>query len=234
MKCVGIIFAMKEELDELLRNIKIDKEYSIFDLTFYEAMIGNVKCVMLESGIGKVNAARSCQILIDNIGVDYIFNVGVAGGVSNSLKIGDIVIGNELVQHDFDITAFNHEKGYIPNVGTYIKCDDYLMDVTKRVLDKENIKISSGVIASGDIFCTEYNMAKKINNKFNALCVEMEGASIAQVCYLSHIPFIVLRSISDAPKDNNVVDYEAFLKDSSEKIAKVLYGVVKKLDEELK
>ena len=80
-------------------------------------MIGNVKCVMLESGIGKVNAARSCQILIDNIGVDYIFNVGVAGGVSNSLKIGDIVIGSELVQHDFDITAFNHEKGYIPNVG---------------------------------------------------------------------------------------------------------------------
>ena len=87
---------------------------------FKDFVIGTLdgaEIILQQCGIGKVNAARSCQILIDNIGVDYIFNVGVAGGVSNSLKIGDIVIGNELVQHDFDITAFNHEKGYIPNVG---------------------------------------------------------------------------------------------------------------------
>ena len=93
-------------------NIKIDKEYSIFDLTFYEAMIGNVKCVMLESGIGKVNAARSCQILIDNIGVDYIFNVGVAGGVINSLKIGDIV---ELTNtFPYEYSYYRGDSSYSP------------------------------------------------------------------------------------------------------------------------
>ena len=217
MKCVGIIFAMKEELDELLRNIKIDKEYSIFDLTFYEAMLGNVKCVMLESGIGKVNAARSCQILIDNIGVDYIFNVGVAGGVSNSLKIGDIVIGSELVQHDFDITAFGHEKGYITDTGRFFKSDEKLIKRYKK--DNNEYKIIVGIIASGDIFCNQVAMKEKIRSKFGADCVEMEGAAIAQVATLNKIPFIVIRSISDKPNGRNHIDIEKFVNMASKRCA---------------
>ena len=114
MKCVGIIFAMEEELNELVKYLNVEKEYSIFDLKFYEGVINGIYCVLVKSGVGKVNAARTTQILIDNFKVDYIFNIGVAGGVSDSLKVGDIVIGEKLVQHDFDITAFDHEKGYIP------------------------------------------------------------------------------------------------------------------------
>lgn len=232
MKRVGIIFAMEEELKELLKYLNIEKEYNIFDLKFYEGKINNVDCILVKSGVGKVNAARTTQILIDNIQVDYIFNIGVAGGVSEILKVGDIVIGQSLVQHDFDITAFNHEKGYIPEVGVYINSDEYLFRLANDVLyNDENINVVSGVIASGDIFCTELKMGQKINTKFNALCVEMEGASIAQICYLSHIPFLVLRSISDTPNNDNVIAYEEFLESSSKNIAKAMNKILEKLSE---
>lgn len=233
MKRVGIIFAMEEELNELKKYLKIEKEYKIFELTFYEGIINNIECILVESGVGKVNAARTTQILIDNIKVDYIFNIGVAGGIDESLRVGDIVLGEKLVQHDFDITAFNHEKGYIPKVGKYIETDIYLLTLADSVfknLDKINYK--RGIIASGDIFCTELKMSKKINTKFNALCVEMEGASIAQVCYLSHIPFLIIRSISDVPNNDNVVTYEEFLNSSSKLVALVMKELLYKLNED--
>lgn len=232
MKKIGIIFAMEEELKELLKFLKITKEYNIFDLKFYEGTIHNVKCILVKSGVGKVNAARTTQILIDNINVDYIFNIGVAGGVSELLNVGDIVIGESLVQHDFDITAFDHEKGYIPEIGVYIKSDEYLYTIANNVLRENNkINILSGVIASGDIFCTEISMGQKINQKFNALCVEMEGASIAQICHLCHIPFLVLRSISDTPNNNNVITYEEFLEKSSKNIAEEMCKIIEKINE---
>lgn len=229
MKRVGIIFPMQEELDALKKYIKIEKEYNIFELKFYEGTINNVYCVFVESGVGKVNAARTTQILIDNIKVDCIFNIGVAGGVSDKLSVGDIVLGNKLVQHDFDITAFDHEKGYIPKVGTYIDTDKHLVELAKSILDECNIPYHEGVIASGDIFCTEAKMGAKINSKFDALCVEMEGASIAQVCHLSNIPFLVLRSISDVPNNNNAITYEEFLDSSCNIIAKVMNDILLKL-----
>ena len=229
MKKIGIIFAMNEELIELKKYLNIEKEYNIFDLTFYESKINDNDVVLVQSGVGKVNAARCAQILIDNIKVDYIFNIGVAGGVSENLNVGDIVIGEKLVQHDFDITAFNHEKGYIPNVGVYIDSDEYLLKVAQNIISKSNINTLTGVIASGDIFCTDYMMSKKINTKFNALCVEMEGASIAQVCYLSHIPFLIIRSISDTPNNNNVITYEEFLEDSCKKVADLMFKILNEL-----
>lgn len=233
MKRVGIIFAMEEELVELRKYLKIEKEYKIFELTFYEGIINNVECVLVESGVGKVNAARTTQILIDNIKVDYIFNIGVAGGIDENLNVGDIVLGEKLVQHDFDITAFNHEKGYIPKVGVYIEPDIYLLTLADSVFkDLDNVTYKRGIIASGDIFCTELKMSQKINSKFKALCVEMEGASIAQVCYLSHIPFLIIRSISDVPNNDNVVIYEDFLKSSCEVIALAMNKLLLKLGED--
>jgi len=232
MKKVGIIFAMEEELQELLKLIELKREYEIFELKFYEGKIFDIELTLVESGVGKVNAARACQILIDNMQVDYIFNIGVAGGVSDDVKVLDIVIGKSLVQHDFDITAFNHEKGYIPKVGTFIESDEYLTRLASSisVLD---CNVLTGVIASGDIFCTETKMSEKIRQKFQALCVEMEGASIAQVCALDNIPFLVIRSISDTlKKDNNVLTYEEFLEHSSKQIAIFMKKLLEKLSEE--
>ncbi|MBE6149318.1 MAG: 5'-methylthioadenosine/adenosylhomocysteine nucleosidase [Firmicutes bacterium] len=228
MKKIGIVFAMNEELEALKQLLEIEKEYNIFELMVYEGKINNVEFVLIESGVGKVNAARSTQILIDNFKVDYIFNIGVAGGVSDKLEVGDIVLGNKLVQHDFDITAFDHEKGYIPKVGVYIDTDKYLFDLVKDVFNENNIKFHEGVIASGDIFCTEEKMGNKINTKFNALCVEMEGASIAQVCHLCKVPFIILRSISDVPNNNNQITYVEFLESSCNIIAKAMFEVLNK------
>ena len=235
MKRVGIIFAMREELEALKEYLVLEKEYNIFELTFYEGKINEVECVLVQSGVGKVNAARTTQILIDNIKVDYIFNIGVAGGVDDSLSVGDIVLGEKLVQHDFDITAFNHEKGYIPSVGVYIDTDTYLLTLADSVFKKlEDISFKRGVIASGDIFCTELKMSQKINTKFSALCVEMEGASIAQVCYLSHIPFLIIRSISDVPNNDNVITYEEFLNTSCKVVARAMEKLLKELsDDEL-
>lgn len=231
MKKIGIIFAMEEELKELKCFLTNIKTYNIFDLVFHEGEINNTKCLLVECGVGKVNSARATQILIDNFKVDYIFNIGVAGGISETLNVGDIVIGERLVQHDFDITAFNHEKGYIPNVGKYLNSDDYLIKIAEEAKEEiKDINVLKGTIASGDIFCTETKMTEKINKKFNALCVEMEGASIAQVCYLSHIPFLIIRSISDCPNNNNVITYNEFLESSCKKIAKYMNEILKKLE----
>ena len=230
MKKIGILFAMKEEIDAFLKQVDLKNKFEIFDLTFYECNLNSLNCVLVECGIGKVNAARSAQIMIDNMKVDYIFNVGVAGGVSDKIDICDIVIGDKLVQHDFDLTGFNHEKGYIPNVGKFIYPDEFLIKIAMD--NSEGLKIHKGVIASGDIFVTEETMSNKINNKFGALCVEMEGASIAQVCYLSHIPFLIIRSISDSPKKgNNKVSFDEFVKDSSDLIALFMKRILESLNE---
>ena len=227
---VGIIIAMDEELNELLPYLKNKKEIKIFNLSFYEGLISNQECILVLSGIGKVNAARACQILIDNMNVDYVINIGVAAGINKNLMIGDIVIGTKLVQHDFDITSFGHPKGYITGVGQYILADNYLINLFEKSTT-DNVVLKKGVIASGDIFCTEPQMALKIKTKFDALCVEMEGASIAQVCFLSGIPFIVVRSISDIPNNENQIDFEHFLKESSEKVAKILVRTIAKIND---
>ena len=222
---IGIIFAMKEEFDELVKYLKIENTFNLYDLTFYEGSINNINYTLVLSGIGKVNAARTTQILIDNKKLDYIFNIGISGGIDNSLNVMDIVIGNKLVQHDFDITAFNHDLGYIPNIGIYLESDKYLVNKAENI-NMDNINIKTGTIATGDIFCTDKNMASRINQRFNALCVEMEGAAIAQVCKLSNIPYLIIRSISDVPNNNNVITYDEFIVKSSRNVAKFMYELL--------
>ncbi len=226
MKTIGIIFAMQEELIELKNYLHINKEKKIYDLIFYEATLNNQNIILTESGIGKTNAARTTQILIDYYKPEAIFNIGVAGGIAKNLKVGDIIISTSLVQHDFDITAFDHPKGYIPNIGNTIPIDNNLLNTTKTILDTNNISYKEGLIASGDIFCTKESMATKINTQFKALCVEMEGASIAQTAYLSKTPCLVIRSISDCPDNNNKVTYEEFLENSSKKVAQIMYTIL--------
>lgn len=226
MKTIGIIFAMQEELIELKKYLHINNEKKIYDLIFYGATLNNQNIILTESGIGKTNAARTTQILIDYYKPEAIFNIGVAGGIAKNLKVGDIIISTSLVQHDFDITAFNHPKGYIPNIGNNIPIDNNLLNTTKTILDTNNISYKEGLIASGDIFCTKESMATKINTQFNALCVEMEGASIAQTAYLSKTPCLVIRSISDCPDNNNKVTYEEFLETSSNKVAQIMYAIL--------
>ena len=226
MKKIGIIFAMDEELNEFLKLVKLEKQEKKYDIDFYYTKLGDNNLILIKSGIGKVNAARATQMLIDFENPEYIFNIGVAGSLSNILNIGDIVLGEKLVQHDFNLVGFGRERGYITNIGDkYINCSKELISIAEKT--KTDLSIHKGVIASGDIFVTEERMSKKINTSFDALCVEMEGASIAQVCYLSQVPFLVIRSISDSPDGSeNKMTYEEFLEMSSKNVANYLKEII--------
>ena len=198
MNIYGIIAAMQEEINEIENIMKNTNSIEIFGLTFVKGIINKSEVILVEAGVGKVNAARTTQILIDNFKIDAIINVGSAASAKDDLDIGDIVIGKELVQHDFDITAFGHPKGYISNVGKYIESDKELVEKVERTTNelKDNeFKIKIGTIASGDIFCTDLSMKNKIRDKFDADAIEMEGAAIAQVCELDKVPFVIIIGI---------------------------------------
>ncbi len=229
---IGIIAAEQEEFESILEEMKEEDRKEIYELTFVKGKIKEKTCILVKGGVGKVNAARATQILIDNFKPDYIINVGVAGGLNPMLNIGDIVIGETLVQHDFDITAFGHTKGYIPGVGDKIYSDEYLINKIEEAIGNQEERVynyEKGVIASGDIFCTEIPMRDKIYAKFNAECVEMEGAAIAQVCSLCNVPFIVIRSISDTPNGKNEVTYQQFIELASKRCANILKEFLKEL-----
>lgn len=224
MERIVVIAAMDEELDAIKRKLENVEIVEAKNLKIFKGNKDNKEYIICKSGVGKVNASRTTQIMVDLFEPTYIVNVGSAGALNNDLQIGDIVIGKELVQHDFDITAFGHEKGYISETGKYFESDSKLVEDYKQKMDikKNEYKSIVGVIASGDIFCTNVDMKNKIKQKFNADCVEMEGAAIAQVCKLNNIPFIGIRSISDTPNGNNQIDFEKFLKTASERCAELI------------
>lgn len=228
MNRIGIVFAMKEELEETKKYLKNAIEHKIYDLVIYECDYKGNKCFLIESGIGKVNAARATQILISVMQVDCLLNVGVAGSVSRNVNKCDVVIADKLVQHDFDLTALGIENNLIPGVGKYIECDKEMLEIAKDIEQDTNVFI--GNIASGDIFVSNNEMASKIHEAFNALCVEMEGAAIAQVSYLCNIPFLVIRAISDSPyEENNNNDFIDYLKMSSDIASKFAIKLLEKI-----
>ena len=225
MQNYGIIAAMQEEMQEIQKLMKNISNKEIYGLNFIEGKISDKTIILVEAGVGKVNAARTTQILIDKFDIDAVINIGSAGAANDKLNIGDIVIGKKLVQHDFDITAFGHPKGYISNAGQYFSSDRKLIEKMENAikdLENKDFNILVGTIASGDIFCTDSNMKEKIKSKFEADAIEMEGAAIAQVCKLDNIPFIVIRGISDSPNGKNNITFEQYLQKASQRCAQII------------
>lgn len=227
---IGIIAAMQEEMQEIKNKMEITEKYNHKNLTFYIGEISNVNCILVMSGVGKVNAARTTQLLIDKFDVSEIINVGSAGSINDNIGYGDIVIGKELFQHDFDITAFGHEKGYITDLGKTFYSDNKLVEKAYKVMEKicdKKYRVHIGNIASGDTFFTSMVEGKKVAKEFNSDCVEMEGAAIAQVCNIEKIPFICIRSISDTPNGSNNLDFDKYLQMASKRCAEFLVEFVK-------
>lgn len=218
---IGIIAAEEVELLEIKKLMINIEEKTIYEKIFYIGSIEENKVVCVKSNVGKVNAARICQMLIDNFDLDLVINVGTAGSVDNSLNIGDVVVANNLVQHDFDVTPFGRKKGEIENVGEFIKTDNTLLQLFK------GMNVHVGGIASGDKFIIDKNEKDNIRNIFNALCIEMEGASIAQVCFLNKVPFLVIKSITDKLDGSSKIEFEKFLESSSKKAANILKIIIK-------
>ena len=220
---IGIIAAEQEEFEAIINILKEEDRKEIYELTFVKGKIKEKTCILVKSGVGKVNAARATQILIDNFKPECIINIGVAGGLNQMLKIGDIVIGKYVVQHDFDITAFGHNKGYITGVGEKVECDKKLIKTLEDVAKNNGkYKVKLGIVVTGDIFCTDEIMKEKIHTKFDADVVDMECAAIAQVAYLNKKPFVVVRCISDAPNGENASVFDENLEMAANRCAKII------------
>lgn len=229
---IGIIGAMNEEIIELKSVMKDLKEDKIGNLLFFSGKLEDKDVVLVEGGIGKVNAAITTTILKDHFNVDKIIFTGVAGGVDEKLNITDIVIGTDLVQHDVDVRAFGYELGQIPRIDTLsFNCDEELMNLAYLVALEEfgKNKVSKGRIVSGDQFVAAEEKINWLRETFNASCTEMEGAAVAQTCYVLNVPFLVIRAISDKANSDAKMDYPEFVKIAAKNSKTIVEGILRRL-----
>lgn len=230
---IGIIAAENEEMLAIKNIMNNISEEKVFNLSFYIGNINNKECVLVECGVGKVNAARTTQVLIDRFDVNYVINVGSAGSITPELNVQDIVIGKELIQYDFDITQIgDYEKGEICDVGKYFYSDERLIELCEQTVEEmkdRDFNIKIGRIGTADLFFADPDRAIAIREEFGMECLEMEGAAIAQVCFLDNIPFLVIRGISDTPNGNNKIDFHTYLKLASKRAAEILENLISKI-----
>ncbi len=229
---IGIIGAMHEEIIELKNMISNLQEKKILDITFFKGTLEGKEIVLVEGGIGKVNSSVCTTLLIDRFKVDQLIFTGVAGGTNPNIEVGNIVISNELIEHDFDCTAFGMKHGEIPRMDTSIfKADEKLIKIAEKsaleLFDKENIY--TGRIVSGDMFVAEPKKINWLRETFNSECTEMEGAAVAHVCHLFKIPFVIIRSISDKANDDAKTDFQEFVKLAAKNSKNLIVEMMKRI-----
>ena len=209
---LGIIGAMSEELEILLKDMQLESQKVIANMTFNKGKLWNQDVVAVVCGIGKVNAAICTQILISEFGANKVINVGVAGGIGKEIYPGDVVIANNLVEHDMDCSVFGDAIGQVPRMNTFdFKCDPELISIAKKACEEiSELNSFTGRIASGDQFVANLEKIQWLDQEFGAISCEMEGASIAHTCYVNNVPFVVIRSISDNANNGAHVDFEKF------------------------
>lgn len=205
---IGIIGPSEEEIMPFIKEMHNRTVESYAMLKFYSGSYGMLNVVALYCGVCKVNAAIATQILIDKFNVTHIIVTGVAGAINNSLRIGDTVISTEVAYHDVEDGILTEYHPWMDSI--YFKSDNKLLDLSKQVVE-ENIfsqKIYFGKIVTGEAFITDKGR-NQILQKYNPLCVDMETASIAHVCYVNKIPFIAIRSMSDTESECGVQTFES-------------------------
>jgi len=224
---IGIIGAMAVEVDGLLAIMENTDKTTIGGMNFYAGEIAGKWAVVARCGVGKVHAAMCAQTMIVTFPLVAMVNLGAAGAIDNTLNIGDVVVSSDLVHHDARATTFGYEIGQIPG-----------LDVLAFVSDKRLVKsamaaydaiFASGInrahhgrISTGDQFINSMEQKQQIWSDFAALCVEMEGAAIAQVCYLNNIPFVAIRAISDRADGSAEVDFAKFIEQAAENSIRVV------------
>ena len=223
---IGFICALDAEVEGIISEMKNREKYKYARLTYHVGEIHGQYVVAAECGVGKVNAAMSTQIMIDRFSPDVIINSGIAGSLSEGIKIGDIVISKDCVQHDYDGTEMGDPPGLI-----YFN-DEKLISIPadKDIVEKlyqaceilDNTKILTGRIASGDSFIANHERRQKIAYMFDSIACEMEGGAVAQVCYRNGIPYAILRCISDDFSMKESIDYFTFRNIAAEKSVKVI------------
>lgn len=220
---IGIICAMALEANAITDTIENRKIKNISGVDFVSGTIGWRETVVAVCGVGKVFAAICAEAMILEYHPDVIINSGVAGSLCRSIKIGDIVIAESVVQHDMDTSPLGDPKGLISGINIInIPCDKAVAEYLKNCCDSLGIKNFGGVIATGDVFMSNEENKKEVADRFNAKACEMEGASVGQVCYVNKVPFCVLRAISDNADDGAEITYETFAAESAKKTHAVI------------
>lgn len=227
---IGIICAEQEEIKEIVSYLKSIRKTKAGPFEFIFGKLENSDCVLALSGVGKVNAAMCTQTLILKFAPRLILNVGVAGGIGNNLKIGDIVIAENAIQHDFDVSVFpDRKKGQITGFSDVkIPCTPWVTKLLSECANEiPDIKKHSGTILTGDQFINSSDKILELENEFGGIACEMEAGSIAQVCYTNKIDLGIIKSISDLANQDSHIDFQNFIKESSKKAGLLLSRFIK-------
>lgn len=226
---IAILGAMREEITPFLKKFPNHTQEEVGGNVFYKISYNGHELILAYSKIGKVHSALSASTMILKFGCERLIFSGVAGGLSPKLKVGDLIIASKLCQYDVDITAFGHPLGFIPESSLYIDSDSALNGIAKEVAKEKGINLMEGVIASGDSFIASSEKKKWLIENFQADAVEMEGASVANVCHLLKVPFCILRSISDSADGEADVSFDEFLEHSAQVSADFVEAMLGKM-----
>lgn len=223
---IGVIGAMEVEVEALLSIAQIEKTEERASMRFHQGTLAGVPVVVVQCGVGKVNAALCAQTLIDRYAPRAVLNLGVAGGLG-PVKIGEVVLATHCVQHDFDPTPLGDPLATLnmPPDGRPVRelpCDQALSEKLAAGAQGLYGKVHRGPIATGDQFIADNGKAQALYAAFGALACEMEGGAIAHACYLNGVPCAVLRTISDNGNDDASVDFPTFARDSALKAQRLL------------
>ena len=231
MKKLGIIGAMQLEVETLLGVLENCKTENRGGCTFYAGRLEGLDVVIVQCGVGKVNAAMCTQVLCDLFNVTHIVNTGIAGSLCADLDIGDLVVSRDAMYHDVDAVHFGYPYGKVPGMDTTeFPADETMMGYAYAAAEAVNpghTKI--GRVASGDQFVAVKELKEKIISVTGGLCTEMEGAAIAQTAYRNQIPFVILRAISDKADDSAEMDYPTFERIAAHRCAEVTRSLARQL-----
>lgn len=225
---IGIIGAMDSEVSALY-DMMIDAEVTeMFGYRFACGKLCGKDVVLARCGIGKVNAAVCTQTMIMKYAPELIINSGVAGSLSPKLSICDIAVGEDIVQHDVDTTAFGDPYGWISTINQhYFACDKKTREAIIAAASKLGLNAVPARIASGDQFISDGAKKKWIVDNFKAMACEMEGGAIAQVCYIAGVRCAVIRAISDSTDGDHAMEYGKFMQIAADNSIKVLLETLK-------
>lgn len=224
----GVIGAMEQEVASLRQALSIQKTVKRAGMEFVAGTLGEEDAVVVQCGVGKVNAGICVQVLADEFHVTRVVNTGAAGALDSRLRIGDLVISTDAVQHDFDITTLGFQKGEIPYTGLFsFPADAALRRKAREAADAlKDVSVIEGRICSGDAFIASHAQKEAIISAFGGACCEMEGAAIAQACYLNRIPYVIIRSISDSADEHGGMSFAEFSKLAAERGAALVRAML--------
>ena len=220
---LGIIGAMELEVETLLEKMENKIATTHAGSTFYEGKLSGLDVVVVQCGIGKVNAALCVQILCDCYQVTAVVNTGIAGSLCADLDIGDLVISRDAMYHDFDCVHFGYPMGKVPGMDVVaFPADEAMANLAYAAAEAVNPgHTQRGRVASGDKFVAEQAVKDNIIEITGALCTEMEGAAIAQTAYRNQVPFVIIRAISDKADNSAEMDYPTFERIAAHRCAAV-------------